>query len=211
MLSILSGLAYHVDLRHLTLIYLMQERPCTRCIKRNIGHLCHDEPRDADSKKARSTQGTSVIDESETRSEAARSSIDQTRAALRALGQSSQFRGSTPNLHQGDPLQQLVQRSQGIQSSALNSNLNPCALSFQLFLSFFFCCILCFPTSALCLLPRFGPCSTTSSRRTASCWLWLIRAYAFLWMRYWLSSSSRAGHSHACLCVVSHYVLLPPV
>lgn len=23
----------------------MQERPCTRCIKRNIGHLCHDEPR----------------------------------------------------------------------------------------------------------------------------------------------------------------------
>ena len=24
----------------------MQERPCTRCIKRNIGHLCHDEPRE---------------------------------------------------------------------------------------------------------------------------------------------------------------------
>ena len=23
-----------------------QERPCTRCIKRNIGHLCHDEPRE---------------------------------------------------------------------------------------------------------------------------------------------------------------------
>jgi hypothetical protein len=22
------------------------ERPCTRCIKRNIGHLCHDEPRE---------------------------------------------------------------------------------------------------------------------------------------------------------------------
>ena len=25
---------------------LLQERPCTRCIKRNIGHLCHDEPRE---------------------------------------------------------------------------------------------------------------------------------------------------------------------
>lgn len=25
---------------------LTQERPCTRCIKRNIGHLCHDEPRE---------------------------------------------------------------------------------------------------------------------------------------------------------------------
>ncbi|KAF2199169.1 hypothetical protein GQ43DRAFT_442712 [Delitschia confertaspora ATCC 74209] len=23
------------------------ERPCTRCIKRNIGHLCHDEPRES--------------------------------------------------------------------------------------------------------------------------------------------------------------------
>ncbi|KAF2829948.1 hypothetical protein CC86DRAFT_444008 [Ophiobolus disseminans] len=23
------------------------ERPCTRCVKRNIGHLCHDEPREA--------------------------------------------------------------------------------------------------------------------------------------------------------------------
>lgn len=25
---------------------LPQERPCTRCVKRNIGHLCHDEPRE---------------------------------------------------------------------------------------------------------------------------------------------------------------------
>ena len=23
-----------------------QERPCARCLKRNIGHLCHDEPRE---------------------------------------------------------------------------------------------------------------------------------------------------------------------
>jgi hypothetical protein len=27
-------------------VRLAQERPCTRCIKRNIGHLCHDEPRE---------------------------------------------------------------------------------------------------------------------------------------------------------------------
>jgi hypothetical protein len=25
---------------------ITQERPCTRCVKRNIGHLCHDEPRE---------------------------------------------------------------------------------------------------------------------------------------------------------------------
>lgn len=28
-------------------IFSMQERPCTRCVKRNIGHLCHDEPRES--------------------------------------------------------------------------------------------------------------------------------------------------------------------
>ncbi|GKT56459.1 transcriptional regulator [Colletotrichum tofieldiae] len=57
------------------------ERPCTRCIKRNIGHLCHDEPRDPDSKKAKSSHAPSAVDESETtQSELARSSIDQSAA-----------------------------------------------------------------------------------------------------------------------------------
>ncbi|PSN68962.1 hypothetical protein BS50DRAFT_572146 [Corynespora cassiicola Philippines] len=31
------------------------ERPCTRCIKRNIGHLCHDEPRES-TKKSKTDQ-----------------------------------------------------------------------------------------------------------------------------------------------------------
>ena len=34
----------------------MQERPCTRCVKRNIGHLCHDEPREP-MKRAKLEQG----------------------------------------------------------------------------------------------------------------------------------------------------------
>ncbi|KAH8714206.1 meiosis protein SPO22/ZIP4 like-domain-containing protein [Ilyonectria robusta] len=55
-----------------------KERPCTRCIKRNIGHLCHDEPRDADSKKAKSIQTSSVVDESDAQSDIARSSISST-------------------------------------------------------------------------------------------------------------------------------------
>lgn len=25
---------------------MLKDRPCNRCIKRNIGHLCHDEPRE---------------------------------------------------------------------------------------------------------------------------------------------------------------------
>ncbi|KAF5618857.1 uncharacterized protein FTJAE_12124 [Fusarium tjaetaba] len=32
------------------------ERPCTRCIKRNIGHLCHDEPSDNDSNNRKTIQ-----------------------------------------------------------------------------------------------------------------------------------------------------------
>lgn len=32
--------------RYLPFTNLRKERPCTRCIKRNIGHLCHDEPRE---------------------------------------------------------------------------------------------------------------------------------------------------------------------
>ncbi|KAL2832999.1 hypothetical protein BDW59DRAFT_139026 [Aspergillus cavernicola] len=38
------------------------ERPCTRCIKRNIGHLCHDEPREP-SKRSRSEHDQSAADE----------------------------------------------------------------------------------------------------------------------------------------------------
>ncbi|PTU19491.1 hypothetical protein P175DRAFT_0503024 [Aspergillus ochraceoroseus IBT 24754] len=38
------------------------ERPCTRCIKRNIGHLCHDEPREP-SKRSRSEHEHSAADE----------------------------------------------------------------------------------------------------------------------------------------------------
>ncbi|KAF7547940.1 hypothetical protein G7Z17_g7379 [Cylindrodendrum hubeiense] len=57
---------------------VLPERPCTRCIKRNIGHLCHDEPRDADSKKAKSIQSSSVVDESDAQSDMARSSISST-------------------------------------------------------------------------------------------------------------------------------------
>ncbi|GES57080.1 Zn(II)2Cys6 transcription factor acuM [Aspergillus terreus] len=41
---------------------LAQERPCTRCIKRNIGHLCHDEPREP-SKRSRNEPDHSAAEE----------------------------------------------------------------------------------------------------------------------------------------------------
>ena len=37
------------------------ERPCARCIKRDIGHLCHDEPREG-TKRAKSEQDTTPAD-----------------------------------------------------------------------------------------------------------------------------------------------------
>ncbi|KAI0008433.1 meiosis protein SPO22/ZIP4 like-domain-containing protein [Xylariaceae sp. FL0662B] len=58
------------------------ERPCTRCIKRNIGHLCHDEPRDPDSKKPKGSHGAAGHDESEIQPELSRNSIDQSAAAM---------------------------------------------------------------------------------------------------------------------------------
>ncbi|CAJ2511273.1 Uu.00g068980.m01.CDS01 [Anthostomella pinea] len=54
-----------------------KERPCTRCVKRNIGHLCHDEPRDPDAKKPKGSHGATAHDESDSQPERSRSSIDQ--------------------------------------------------------------------------------------------------------------------------------------
>ena len=45
-----------------TVFSQIKERPCTRCIKRNIGHLCHDEPREP-SKRSRSEHEQSAADE----------------------------------------------------------------------------------------------------------------------------------------------------
>ncbi|KAI0601755.1 hypothetical protein F4775DRAFT_539086 [Biscogniauxia sp. FL1348] len=57
------------------------ERPCTRCIKRNIGHLCHDEPRDPDAKKPKGPH-SAAHDESDIQSEMSRNSIDQSATAM---------------------------------------------------------------------------------------------------------------------------------
>jgi hypothetical protein len=46
---------------HLLISRFLQERPCTRCIKRNIGHLCHDEPREPAKKNNRSDHEDSAV------------------------------------------------------------------------------------------------------------------------------------------------------
>ncbi|KAL6920400.1 hypothetical protein FSHL1_004379 [Fusarium sambucinum] len=108
------------------------ERPCTRCIKRNIGHLCHDEPRDADSKKAKSVQSSqsiqapSVVDESDAQSDMARSSISSTMGPPPPTFDTTRQRGSksfgSGVLSQGSPLS-IVQPGQvsGLQGNELNN------------------------------------------------------------------------------------------
>ncbi|KAF0645256.1 hypothetical protein FPSE5266_00772 [Fusarium pseudograminearum] len=107
------------------------ERPCTRCIKRNIGHLCHDEPRDADSKKAKSVQSSqsiqapSVVDESDAQSDMARSSISSTMGPPPPTFDTTRQRGSKSFggvLSQGSPLS-IVQPGQvsGLQGNELNN------------------------------------------------------------------------------------------
>ncbi|KAK1463043.1 transcriptional regulator [Colletotrichum cuscutae] len=97
------------------------------CIKRNIGHLCHDEPRDADSKKAKSSHAPSAVDESETtQSELTRSSIDQ--SATGSMGppppfdrKASAFGAAV--LGQGNPLH-LVSPGAGTGMAGNGSNVN---------------------------------------------------------------------------------------
>ncbi|KAK8134284.1 hypothetical protein PG984_006296 [Apiospora sp. TS-2023a] len=111
------------------------ERPCTRCIKRNIGHLCHDEPRDPDSKKSKTapTQGASGQDESEAQSDLARNSIDQ--SASTAMGppsyespgasQGTKAGFGTGTLGQTNPLQLVSPNPVSrMQANASSSSMN---------------------------------------------------------------------------------------
>ncbi|EHA50391.1 hypothetical protein MGG_12739 [Pyricularia oryzae 70-15] len=111
------------------------ERPCTRCIKRNIGHLCHDEPREHESKKAKSALGTSA-DDSEHQTDTTQTSRDTQAAAstmaaydgrIDAVGTGLDNGAATAVLGRGNPL--LVQQSPltGVRPNAMGSeNLNSC-------------------------------------------------------------------------------------
>lgn len=99
-----------------------QDRPCTRCIKRNIGHLCHDEPREHELKKAKSSgsaAATTVDDSSDVTADGGgagaggRSAYDYGTAAVQAPGS------------------QLVQQPplSGLRATAMSGNTNQCRSS----------------------------------------------------------------------------------
>ncbi|TVY81886.1 Regulator of drug sensitivity [Lachnellula suecica] len=107
------------------------ERPCARCIKRNIGHLCHDEPREPESatKKSKRQHSTSAQEDDDTAPDLPQTSID---GGISNSGGPSQDQSEESNLtlgtsalSQGAPLQ-LVQPSpvSGIQANALSNSSN---------------------------------------------------------------------------------------
>jgi hypothetical protein len=110
-------------------LHVAQERPCARCIKRNIGHLCHDERRETDSatKKAKGQHSNSVEDE-ETAQEQLRSSTENgMNNPFDQRHDQAQVGLGAPAIPQTGPLQ-IVQPSpvSGIQANALNSSINHC-------------------------------------------------------------------------------------
>jgi hypothetical protein len=103
-----------------------------RCIKRNIGHLCHDEPRDAETKKSRGALGGQSAEEADP------PSLDQNTTPMRppsfdgGLGtgqpQTTKSAFEAAGLGRSNPLQ-LVQPTPAsgmVQGSALSNNMNQC-------------------------------------------------------------------------------------
>ena len=125
----------------MTNILYPQERPCARCIKRNIGHLCHDEPREPESatKKSKSLHSNSAAEDDGSPPDQLQSNIDNGMSnSFEQSQEQSQDNGlglGATALSQGGPLQ-LVQPSpvSGLQANALNSNSNQCKLPIALIL-----------------------------------------------------------------------------
>lgn len=124
-----------------------QERPCARCIKRNIGHLCHDEPREPESatKKVKSQHSNSAPEEDGSPPEPVQqgnvdngmnNSFEQVVQNQAQSQDNNSLTLGTAALSQsqGGPLQ-LVQPLpvSGIQANALNSNSNQCKARTVLF------------------------------------------------------------------------------
>jgi hypothetical protein len=104
------------------------ERPCARCIKRNIGHLCHDEPREPESatKKSKSQHSNSATEDAGTPPDQSQANVESGMSnSFEEQSQDNSLDLGTVAVSQGGPLQ-IVQPSpvSGIQANALSSNSN---------------------------------------------------------------------------------------
>ncbi|KAL9641267.1 MAG: hypothetical protein Q9204_000166 [Flavoplaca sp. TL-2023a] len=79
-----------------------KDRPCVRCVKRNIGHLCHDEPRDH-AKTAKAQSGSldegdknAALSKDDLTADGLLSSVDQRRANEQLLQETGLDLGNQP-------------------------------------------------------------------------------------------------------------------
>ncbi|KAI9231266.1 MAG: hypothetical protein BYD32DRAFT_431228 [Podila humilis] len=73
-------------------------RPCQRCIKRNIGHLCHDEPKNSSSSQVSSNSNNSGSSGSQMQ-EGRRASQHQQQQLSQFQSTSQQMQGSVNNIY----------------------------------------------------------------------------------------------------------------
>ena len=88
------------------------ERPCTRCVKRDIGHLCHDEPRDGP-KRSKSEGGGADLPP------AGEEGLQQ-----QEVGGGD---GATQTNGKGKEVQYLAQANGAVNDGSLNGTVNPTA------------------------------------------------------------------------------------
>lgn len=114
-----------------------QERPCTRCIKRNIGHLCHDEPRDHESRKSKSL-APSTVQETASQPDLARTTVNQNDGSMRppsfdsAMGNGpaqaakAAFDAAALAARSSNPLQLVQPTPVSAMAASTLSSLSPC-------------------------------------------------------------------------------------
>jgi hypothetical protein len=109
-----------------------QERPCARCIKRNIGHLCHDERRETETAAKKSkTQNSGSIDDEDIPTDQSQQAIENGMSAPYEQRpeqvQENSLGLSQVSIPHSTGLQ-IVQPSpvSRIQANALNSNSSHC-------------------------------------------------------------------------------------
>ena len=103
---------------------VVQERPCTRCIKRNISHLCHDEPREpeqATTKKAKRQHSIPVVEENGSTEDRAQENSDE---GLRKSPEVPRDPAQATTLSIGPSASPIIQPSpvSGIGANALYTN-----------------------------------------------------------------------------------------
>lgn len=81
---------------------MVQERPCTRCVKRDIGHLCHDEPRES-LRVVKGKQEPSILEAESEVKEEVKSSVNGISCKVTRPGEQQRLQGEGTKLSSAVP------------------------------------------------------------------------------------------------------------